>query len=513
MRSRSGRRAARAMRSCALLAGCLLACACASGKQHATAAPQSAPAAQGSLGEIEQMIARGRVAPVEASLTPLDAPLQEVDPQLYGPPRPPEPASASDAPHDSTLLASAPAPLAQSASPSALQDAPPASNAPSSLVPTENPYLAFGPRIVVHSNQRITKPYPVPPKKGRRLLELLSLYGDFPLHITLRAADSPLTSIEPAPTDPDSVAAVLLEDWDVELYQDLRLWPPDKVTTVPLADWLVITASPARLHEVEDFLDLFGAAVPQIEIEAKIVEISETDTLDLGIKRDGTSPILDFPTGTFIDSFSFNFPNSENANEALLTLGSVQDGTTFKAILEAVSTWENVAIDSQPKIAVREGGKAEIVNTQKIPYYGFSGITATGGYSASLNYEEVGVKLYIVPRVVGTDTVALNIDIEASQQTGTSVSFLTEQGGQLSTPIIAKRAARTVVYLQPGQAVILGGLTTLRDAEFERKVPLLGDIPILGYLFRSTNLRKEKTHVLFFIRPRILQGIELQRDF
>lgn len=507
------------MRSCALLASCALVCACASGKPEGAAAPSSAGAQSGSLGEIEQMIARGRVAAVEASIAPADAPLQEFDQQLYGPPRPQEPASAPAA--DASALAQADPtqneganePVQPAATTAALQDAPGAPNAPASLVPLENPYLAFGPRIVVHSDQRITKPYPVPPKKGRRLLELLSLYGDFPLHVTLRAADSPLATVEPAPTDPDAVAAVLLEDWDVELYQDLRLWPPDKVTTVPLADWLVITASPARLHEVEDFLDLFGAAVPQIEIEAKIVEISETNTLDLGVKRDGTAPILDFPAGTFIDSFSFNFPNSENVNEALLTLGSVQDGTTFKAILEAVSTWENVAIDSQPKIAVREGGKAEIVNTQKIPYYGFSGITATGGYSASLNYEEVGVKLYIVPRVVGTDTVALNIDIEASQQTGTSVSFLTEQGGQLSTPIIAKRAARTVVYLQPGQAVILGGLTTLRDAEFERKVPLLGDIPLLGYLFRSTNTRKEKTHVLFFIRPRILQGIELQRDF
>ena len=76
-----------------------------------------------------------------------------------------------------------------------------------------------------------------------------------------------------------------------------------------------------------------------------------------------------------------------------------------------------------------------------------------------------------------------------------------------------KRAAQTVVYLQPGQAVILGGLISERTVEEEHKVPLLGDIPLLGYLFKSTLKRKEQTNVLFFLRPRILQGTDLNREF
>jgi general secretion pathway protein D len=70
-----------------------------------------------------------------------------------------------------------------------------------------------------------------------------------------------------------------------------------------------------------------------------------------------------------------------------------------------------------------------------------------------------------------------------------------------------------VVYLQPGQAVILGGLISERSVERERKTPILGDIPLLGYLFKSRSTVKEQTNVLFFIRPRILQGIDLHREF
>ena len=115
--------------------------------------------------------------------------------------------------------------------------------------------------------------------------------------------------------------------------------------------------------------------------------------------------------------------------------------------------------------------------------------------------------------MVGTQTVALNIDVEASAQSGSSVSFVLQNGQAISNPIISRRAAKTVVYLEPGQAVILGGLISERTVDSENKVPFLGTIPILGYLFKSTFKRKEQTNVLFFIRPRILQGSDLNREF
>ncbi|TAJ10474.1 MAG: type II secretion system protein GspD [Planctomycetota bacterium] len=535
---RSRQLVTRSLPALALL-GCVLASACAS-------APPSAPSEGerkvGTLADLEAILARQSAKPVEGTLFAQGLPKQG------GPQEPavqdPAPPAATDAPQDPAASQPAAPPDATAApaadaagQPAAQPEAQgelqafeellkraesqpaltPTQPAAPQATPSENPYLAFGSRIVVHTDGRVTKPYPMPPKKGRRLLDLLQLYGDFPVRFTIRGPSDAPASMPARPEGViDDVECMLLEEWDIELYQDMRSWPPTAPNPVALADWLVVTARPERLHEVEDFLNLFAAAVPQIEIEAKIVEITESDVLDLGVKPVATgTPIFDAPgNGTFIKGLDYSFP-TQDLSSALLTLGAVQDGLAFNAVLQALATWENVQIDSQPRIAVREGSKAEIVNITKIPFYNLNNINAANQYTAQLSFEEVGVKLYIVPRVVGTDTVALNIDIEASQQAGNVASLITSAGGvgALANPIIAKRGARTVVYLQPGQAVILGGLTTTRDSDTIRKVPLLGDIPFLGALFRSKLKRKEKTHVLFFIRPRILQGIDVQRDF
>lgn len=362
----------------------------------------------------------------------------------------------------------------------------------------DNPYLEFGARIRVYPDGTITKPYPLRVGTGSRLLQLLERYGNFPLWTAEMGA---------GPSTPATVKLELLEKWDIELYQDLR-----NVASAPaetqIADWLVVTTGAELLREVEDFINLFAAGVPQIEIEAKIVEITFTDILDVG-----ASTSFDFPDHTLVQGFEGELPNLSDSVEGLLSLGGVQDGVTYSAVLEALAGNDNVSIISRPKIAVREGGRADISNTTAIPYLEVTSINNTGGYNASVKYKDVGAKLYVVPRVVGTQTVALNIDVEQSQVSGSETVLISSDESVVQVPVLSTRSARTVVYLQPGQAVILGGLITERTVDSVRKVPLLGDIPLLGYLFRSKFARNEQTNVLFFIRPRILQGIDLNREF
>ncbi len=376
----------------------------------------------------------------------------------------------------------------------------------------ENPYLAFGGRIIVHDDGRVTKPYPLPPKRGRRMLDLMLMMS--------KQGFMPVQEVQfDSPGDPDTtvVKAVLLENWDAELYQNLRQFPP-KDLDVPMADWLVCTASQELMDDVEYFMALFATGIPQVEIEAKIVELTETNVLDYGVRPQVNTagdliPTAQLPGTGLIDDILLNFPNAESANEAILSLGAVQDGVAVTAIFEAMASWDNVSIISQPKIAVREGGRAEILNTEELPFFNVKSISDTGTFNATLDFKEVGVKLYIVPRVIATDTFALHIDIEASQEAGTLTTVVAEQAGGLQTPIIAKRSVNTVVYLKEGQVLILGGLTTERQREQERKVPILGDIPLLGWLFKSKFTQTTRTHVLFFIRPRILEGSDFNREF
>ena len=376
--------------------------------------------------------------------------------------------------------------------------------------PPINPFLEFGERIIAHPDGRITKPYPVSVGKGQRMLQLLLLYFPYAIKYHEVAPGTLLAPSDMQEVGEDEVEVILLKEFDLELFEDLRKYPPVEAGETMVADWVMVTAKPHLLREVESFVNTFFAGLPQVEIEAKIVELTESDILDLGISSPG-GPTFDFPEGTFVDTFDFDFGNTVGVggNEAILALGAVQDGTIVDLVLDAVSTWENVQIVSQPKIVVREGTRADILNTQDIPFYSFAGINQSGNFNATLTFKQVGVQMYVIPRVLGTDTISLHIDIEASQQTGTLVSFASS-AGTLTTPIIAQRSARTVVHLKPGQAVILGGLTTERTQDREESVPLLGDIPILGYAFKNTLQVKERVHVLFFIRPRILQGAEFQ---
>ena len=372
--------------------------------------------------------------------------------------------------------------------------------------PAPNPYLTFGERIVVHPDGRITKPYALPPGKGKRVLDLMllmSAQGMFPVRI--------VDAVAPGDANANEIQAVLLENWDMEHYQDLRVsLPADK--QVIMADWLVCTGSYEMLEEVEYFINVFAGNVPQVQIEAQIVELTETDVLDWGIAKAD----YNLSDGTFLKSFGFSFPNADTGNEAILSLGAIQNGAVFDAIINAVKTWDNVSVISQPMIAVREGGKAEILNTEELPFFNVKSISNTGTFNATLEFKEVGVRLFIVPRVIGSNTLALHLDLEASQQAGSLTTVVAGTGpsaADLQTPVIAKRSVKTVVYLKKGQALILGGLTTTRQREQERKVPFLGDLPLLGWLFKSRFTQVTKTHVLFFIKPRVLEGQDFQRDF
>ncbi len=447
-------------------------------------ASQASPRRELTAGELRDLLSRGTIRPVTEMEG--DDPFAAVTPTMNG------------AGADAEQRDPGPASSVQPAQPQsrATPDAPP---------PPLNPYLQFGARIKVYPDGTITKPFPLRVGTGKRLKELVEAYGNFPLWTA---------ELGPGPSSPTTVKIDLLEKWDVELYQDLRNPSVAAGAEQPLADWLVVTAGADLLQEVEDFINLFAAGVPQIEIEAKIVEISLTDVLDIGVRSPTNAPMFQFPSKTFVKGLDSSMPNVSNAAEGILAVGGVLDAVTFNATLEALAINDNVSIISRPKIAVREGGRADISNTSRIPYLGISGINNTGGFTAAqVQYQEVGVKLFVVPRVVGTQTVALNIDVEQSQISGTEIVLLTAVDQPVQVPVVSQRSARTVVYLQPGQAVILGGLITERSVQNERKVPVLGDIPVIRHLFRSEFTRKEQTNVLFFIRPRILQGSDMNRQF
>ena len=381
-----------------------------------------------------------------------------------------------------------------------------------------NNYLEFGSQIQVYKeNGFVMKPYSFPVGIGEKALNLLTTYGDFPVHAAGTNGDG-----LPAPGTEQPIDSVVLDlrpGWSVEAWSDPRKPGLQTPSPVQLGDLLIVIARPEVLLEVEHFIRIFLEQVTQIEIEAKIVEVSTSDRFDFGIKPlDANTPIFALPNaGGLVRSVDYSFGNTVNGTEALFNVGAVFDGVAFNALLELVSTEENVQIISRPKVVTRSGGRAEIVNTTQIPFFDVRNINANGTFTTGITYKPVGVQMYVVPWVVGRDTVVLNIDIEVSAKTGTAVAFT--QGGSSSSsavitvPEISQRRATTIVRLEPGQAVVLGGLISERTLERESKIPILGDIPILGNLFKSKFKEKQQTNVLFYIRPRVLQGGDLNAGF
>lgn len=406
--------------------------------------------------------------------------------------------------------------LRAEAGPDASSEAPEA--APPARVSPENPYAEFGPRIVWYRDSGfVMKPYSFPKGMGKVAQGLLKDHGGFRVHGTPEGFGEG-ARFPTEPQEPDSILLHLVENYEKEAFTPPRGPNLAAPSAVPLGDWLLVTALPAELRKVERFIETFLSSVRQIEIEAKIVEVVSTKTFDYGIRpAEAGTPIFGLPNpGSLINSIDFSFANTVDAGEALFGVTAVFDGVEFNAVLEAVANEERVSIISRPKVAVREGARAEIVNITRLPYINIPVLNSNGTFTTALTFRDVGVQLYVVPHVIGDETVVLNVDIEASQQTGTAVALAQGSGdgsAVVVVPEISKRTAHTTVRLAPGQAVILGGLITERTLEREQKVPILGDIPLLGYLFKNRFEVEEKVNVLFFIRPRVLQRSELHQDF
>ncbi|MFT7667444.1 MAG: hypothetical protein ACI8X5_000123 [Planctomycetota bacterium] len=371
--------------------------------------------------------------------------------------------------------------------------------------PPPNYYQQFGYRIIVHGDTGlISKPFPIRSDSSEKMLKFIKSYGDFPIW-----------DGEGLHT-PESVHLEVLKDMDMEFLADNMRDPKESLgKSRSMGDWLMVTASPDILEEVEAFIDTFAGGPPQIEIEAKIVEWITRDTLDLGVN----DVSVEFPAHTLFNSLGWNFPNSatsDTGGEFFAGISSIHDGVTYAAMFEALASYENVSIISRPKVATRDGVRAMLKATENIPYLKVTGINNSGNATTALDYQNVGVQLYVTPRLVGTSTIALQIDIEASQQTGSAVTLDIISGTDsrtVSTPILSSRSAETTVYLKPQQAVIIGGLISERVVEVESGIPILKDLPLLGYLFKSTRESTEHATLLFFIRPRLMEGTDLNQPF
>ena len=280
---------------------------------------------------------------------------------------------------------------------------------------------------------------------------------------------------------------------------------------------LVIRANPTTMNELKDIIASLDVRRLQVLIEAVIMEVSTNFTRELGtelaIVDQGSSnlPIaITQPSGvlaSILQSIATNDPSSANLGTRPLIGGGNLDssGTSFAFIIQAVSENSDVNLLSTPSITTMDNEEAKIVVGQNVPFRTGSTTTGSGGTVnpfTTIQREDVGLTLKVIPHVHDGNSIRLEIEQEVSEvdQTGT-IDIVNDGSADLITNI---RTIETTVLSENGEVVILGGLTRDKKSESERGVPLLKDIPLIGYLFKAESVRTEKQNLLVFIRSTVI---------
>jgi len=160
---------------------------------------------------------------------------------------------------------------------------------------------------------------------------------------------------------------------------------------------------------------------------------------------------------------------------------------------------------SRPYILASDNQPATIMVGQEVPFITSTRITEGGQTINTIDYEDIGIILKVTPHINPEGLVIMDVSPEISALTGTTVPM----SETVSAPVFAKRSAESRVAILNGQTIVIGGLMEDRKTETIHKVPLLGNIPILGWLFRRTVEEKTKTELLIFLTPHVVREPEV----
>ena len=279
---------------------------------------------------------------------------------------------------------------------------------------------------------------------------------------------------------------------------------------------LFVTDIPSKLEEVQAMIAKIDIPVRQVLIEARIVEATDNWGQSLGVKlgfanlagpptsgpgavvggnyaavgaQTGQSPPVDFANTQFV-----NLPANTGALGAAaatfaLSLFSASADKFLNLELSALENDSNGKIVSSPRVITADQVKALIEQGEELPYQ-----AATSSGATSVQFRKAILKLEVTPQITPEGFVLLDLDVNKD-----SVGRPTLQGFAIDT-----KHVRTQVLVENGGTVVIGGIFTQTNQEEINKVPLLGDIPYMGWLFKNRLLSTKKTELLVFITPKIV---------
>jgi len=272
---------------------------------------------------------------------------------------------------------------------------------------------------------------------------------------------------------------------------------------------LIITAPPSILESIETVITELDVKRSQVMIEAIIVEVTDSFSNTLEILW-GTSPTLSggVSSANLLGSTTSTLAVSDNPGAALvqsgLNWGFFRNGS-LRSLLHAVASDNNNNVLSTPSIITIDNEEAEILVGSNVPFVTgsqTSAATSTNNPFRTIQREDIGITLKITPKVSKQRTITLAVEQEVE-------SVREEQISAAQDLITDKRSIKTNVLVDDGTILVLGGLIEDRTTRNQTKVPLLGDIPLLGRFFSSDTKTTRKQNLMVFIKTTIIDDLSL----
>lgn len=290
---------------------------------------------------------------------------------------------------------------------------------------------------------------------------------------------------------------------------------------------VIITALPGRIKQAREIIKALDKKTKQVLIDANIIQIRLRDNFAAEVKWEGVFRTLSgidflgshpfeplYRTGrtnignfTRIDPEGVNpLPADKNLFGERIYLGQYsasQTGNSYEGMLNFLRTLGDVKILSNPKITVINKAEAVILIGRREPFITTTTAQAqtTTTVAEEIEFVEVGIKLTVTPTINDEGYIKLEIKPEISSV----VEKITTQSGNV-IPVVDTSEAETTVIVKNNATIMIGGLRKEEEATTTRKVPFLGSIPLLGFLFRSHHSEKIRTELLVMITPHIITG-------
>jgi general secretion pathway protein D len=265
---------------------------------------------------------------------------------------------------------------------------------------------------------------------------------------------------------------------------------------------LVVTDIPPKIEEIRTMIFALDRDDKEVFIEAKIVQIALGDQYQMGVNWDKVIPNIN-QTSLKLTS-TFGLPAASiGGGVGTLSIGTMGSGT-FNDVIQALDTFGKSRTLSSPRLAVINNQEASILIGSTIPYT-TSTTTSTSTQpvtSEAVSFIDIGVKLHVTPMIHDDGYVTMKIKPEISNQEATPY----KDANNNVIPIVDTSEVQTTVRVKDGVTIIIGGLMKDEVSNNKTKVPVLGDLPFLGKAFNTENRNTQKTEIVIFLTPHIING-------